>query len=422
MNSVHEAVNAARVNVENEKPYTVGGEANLSRVKLIIVGGFLGAGKTTAILGIAKHYMRFGLKVGIVTNDQGGGLVDLEYLRANGLETLAVEGGCFCCNFDEFTQKVAEFKRIGGADVVLAEPVGSCTDLVATIFKPLNVDRARSLGSFSKSFKLAPLSVVVDPKRVKRLMMQEAGGDRERAVDIPRAGGAIGDAGKNDGLEAFPTEVNYLFDRQLREAAIIAVNKCDLLSQAEAGEIIAFMREKYQGADVLPISAKTGDGLADWIGRFSDAGFAPGAPMDVDYGAYAKAEASLGWLNMTCGLASEVARDFNKMAAEYMEAVREKLRAANAEIAHLKCFCVARGGHFKASVTGLHEPLDIDAESPAPQDAANLYVNARANIAPPALKEICESALDMAFAGVSLSGVATECFAPAPPRPTHRIP
>ncbi|MBZ9686026.1 CobW-like GTP-binding protein [Clostridium estertheticum] len=51
--------------------------------ELIVVGGFLGAGKTTSILSIAKYLISSGKKVGIVTNDQGSELVDTNFSRKN---------------------------------------------------------------------------------------------------------------------------------------------------------------------------------------------------------------------------------------------------------------------------------------------------------------------------------------------------
>ena len=65
-----------------------------------MVGGFLGAGKTTTLARLAKHYMQQGLNVGIVTNDQADDLVDTNMLRSLGFEVGEVAGACFCCNFD----------------------------------------------------------------------------------------------------------------------------------------------------------------------------------------------------------------------------------------------------------------------------------------------------------------------------------
>ena len=69
---------------------------------LHVVGGFLGSGKTTAIIGAAKELIRRGKKVGIITNDQGKYLVDTAFFRAENIPTMEVTGGCFCCNFHEF--------------------------------------------------------------------------------------------------------------------------------------------------------------------------------------------------------------------------------------------------------------------------------------------------------------------------------
>ncbi len=46
-----------------------------------IVGGFLGAGKTTLILKAAKLLQSRGVKVAAVLNDQGDDLVDMELAR-----------------------------------------------------------------------------------------------------------------------------------------------------------------------------------------------------------------------------------------------------------------------------------------------------------------------------------------------------
>ena len=42
----------------------------------VMVGGFLGAGKTTALLRLAEHFTAQGRRVGLITNDQSQGLVD----------------------------------------------------------------------------------------------------------------------------------------------------------------------------------------------------------------------------------------------------------------------------------------------------------------------------------------------------------
>ena len=55
------------------------------QIKFIMVGGFLGAGKTTTLGRLAKYYSDQGLNVGVVTNDQAADLVDTNALRSQGL-------------------------------------------------------------------------------------------------------------------------------------------------------------------------------------------------------------------------------------------------------------------------------------------------------------------------------------------------
>jgi putative protein kinase ArgK-like GTPase of G3E family len=44
------------------------------RAKYLMVGGFLGAGKTTAISRFGRYLTELGLRVGLITNDQGNDL------------------------------------------------------------------------------------------------------------------------------------------------------------------------------------------------------------------------------------------------------------------------------------------------------------------------------------------------------------
>ncbi|MFT5435088.1 MAG: G3E family GTPase, partial [Myxococcota bacterium] len=118
-------------------------------MRVHVIGGFLGAGKTTAIGALARYYAERGERVAIVTNDQGHALVDTAALvdvlasksgsgsqerRTTGVTEIG--GGCFCCRFPELEDGLVAAAG-QGATVALAEAVGSCTDLVATVLSPL---------------------------------------------------------------------------------------------------------------------------------------------------------------------------------------------------------------------------------------------------------------------------------------------
>lgn len=126
------------------------------RPVIAVVGGFLGAGKTTLILSAARILEQRGQRVAAILNDQGDDLVDTYYAGAAGMACDQVTGGCFCCRFPDLVEaagRLLEYRP----DVIFAEAVGSCTDIVATTLRPL-------LRDHRDRFRIAPLTVVAHPR------------------------------------------------------------------------------------------------------------------------------------------------------------------------------------------------------------------------------------------------------------------
>ncbi|MCY2925588.1 MAG: cobalamin biosynthesis protein P47K, partial [Planctomycetota bacterium] len=147
----------------------------MAKVKMILVGGFLGAGKTTLLARAAEKLAGRGLKVGLITNDQAAHLVDTEQLRQAGREVKEVAGACFCCAFNKLLYVCDNLIAEHNPDVIIGEPVGSCTDLAATVIAPLKkfcADR----------FDVAPYSVLVDPGKLQETMGELATADVAAAV------------------------------------------------------------------------------------------------------------------------------------------------------------------------------------------------------------------------------------------------
>src|SRR5687767_1368490 len=195
-----------------------------------MVGGFLGAGKTTTIARLARQYQTQGKRVGVVTNDQAHDLVDTNALRSQGLAVEEVPGACFCCRFDDLVGRVGRLEESERPDVILAEPVGSCTDLVATVVQPLK-------DLYAGRFSVAPYAVLFKPSHGLRILRQE------------QAAG-------------FSPKAAYIFRKQLEEADAILINRIDEMSPAEREELAVLVRREYPGVPVLPVSARTGDGFA----------------------------------------------------------------------------------------------------------------------------------------------------------------
>src|SRR6059058_2020918 len=176
----------------------------MKRLRFVMVGGFLGAGKTTALARLARFYTARGQRVGLVTNDQAQDLVDTTSLRAQGFPVEEVAGACFCCRFDDLVGKVGQLQEGERPDVLLAEPVGSCTDLVATHVQPL-----RDL--YGDRFEVAPYPVLFKPSHGLRILRNEAGG-------------------------GFSPKAAYIFTKQLEEADAIVINRVDEMTPAALAE------------------------------------------------------------------------------------------------------------------------------------------------------------------------------------------
>ncbi len=139
-----------------------------TRPWIVLIGGFLGAGKTTLLLAAAKELAMRGLRSAVILNDQGEALVDTEYASLQGLATGEVTGGCFCCKFSELVRVMGKLRE-HSPNVIFAEPVGSCTDISATILHPLH--------EYSEFYRVAPFTVLVDPKRAESMLRDDADPD-----------------------------------------------------------------------------------------------------------------------------------------------------------------------------------------------------------------------------------------------------
>lgn len=359
------------------------------KTELAVIGGFLGAGKTTSILEISKILISEGKRVGIVTNDQGSSLVDTNFLKKSGLSVLEVTGGCFCCNFEEFSKKVDELSENMMPDIILAEPVGSCTDLVATIFKPLKL-------KYTKKFSLSPLSVIADPKRIRKLMLEESN---------------------------FPSEINYLFKKQLEEADIIVLNKIDTLPKGEADFMVSFLKQNFRGANVITVSAKDNRGIEEWISMVSGSPAPEKPSLSIDYITYGSAEGYLGWLNSTALLCSNEPHDANVLIDDFLGLAKDELKSKGLEIAHLKVYEISKEGFAKASITDTSDEINFDKRMHDKVIAATLIVNARVSSPPDILDKVISDALDYACRkyNVSINSMETRSFKPSQPNPRYRI-
>lgn len=361
------------------------------KIRFVMVGGFLGAGKTTTLARLARHFMGRGQSVGIVTNDQATDLVDTNTLRAQGFDVGEVAGSCFCCNFNEL---MATIERLGSAnqpDVILAEPVGSCTDLVATVIQPLK-------RMFDAEFSIAPYCVILKPSHGTRVL-------------------------KNAANAGFSPKAAYILKKQLEEADAILVNRVDELAPTEIDEIHRLVEAHTPGRPLLRVSAKQGTGFEALCELLDQEGDFGRRILDVDYDIYAEGEAELGWLNASIRVTSTVEFDLDELLLNVVRRLRTSLDTAGAETAHLKTIGLWEGFFGVANLVSRGQQPELSLPSRCRVKELDLIVNARVAIDPAVLTEHVTAAVNAACSERSATAKfqQTQSFRPGRPVPTHRF-
>jgi Ni2+-binding GTPase involved in maturation of urease and hydrogenase len=363
-----------------------------AQARYVMIGGFLGAGKTTAVAALAARLAGQGKRVGLITNDQGSALVDTAMLRAKGFATEEIPGGCFCCRFNSLVEAAEKLDAASSPDVFIAEPVGSCTDLVATVTYPLR-------RIYGDAYEVAPLSVLVDPVRAERIFGLSAGGK-------------------------FSDKVLYIYRKQLEEADLIVITKTDLLDATRLARLRATLGAAFPHARVLGASVRSGE-VDEWFAALDTT--APGLrpAMEVDYAVYAEGEALLGWLNATVQLAQAEGFDAETVLGWFARRIQAAL--GGAEIAHLKMTLSPDTGLGDVAVINLVRSdfvPELSLRLEAPVGSGQVIVNLRAEAPPEQLRDAVCGAIDALagdFPGLSARLDHLEHFRPGKPQPTHRV-
>ncbi len=339
-------------------------------MRVHILGGFLGAGKTTAMRALARYLEARGERVVVVTNDQGYALVDTTLLCREVAVVREIGGGCFCCKYAELETTLLAAEE-SGATVALAEATGSCTDLVATVLAPLAERHPGRL-------RIAPLSVFVDPWRVLEM---QAG--------------------------VFPEDVRYLFQKQIEEADVVVISRADL----HPPDLSAELRATCPRGAIVRVSGATGEGIAEWLAATSSG---TPAALSLDYDRYAAAEALLGWCNGRVRLRSTAPFSPTAVLTRFLEAL------ADVPVAHVKLTGVEpRMGTAALVRRGASPWLDTSGVPPQVREIA-WVVNARIALPPEQLSSLVREAMSNAAQPATAEWEEFTCFRPARPIPTCR--
>ncbi|WP_372365267.1 GTP-binding protein [Candidatus Uabimicrobium sp. HlEnr_7] len=362
----------------------------MSKARYVMIGGFLGAGKSTSILQIAKQ-LSTRYKVGLITNDQGASLVDTATFTAGGFAVEEISGGCFCCRFTSLMEAAQKLQKETTPDIFIAEPVGSCTDLIATVSYPLR-------RIYGNEFSIAPLSVVVDPIRAMRILDLQPG-------------------------KKFSPKVSYIYLKQLEEADIIVINKTDLLEEQQLISLQKTLEERFPNAEIISVSARHSHGVEQWIEEMMKRELGTATPMEIDYKIYAEGEALLGWLNCSVKLKSDYHFDGNDFLQKISQNIKENL--PQTEIAHLKMTLLPDGGNGQIGVVNLVRNDGVPEVSQTLLDylkSGDLTVNLRAEGDAQLLYDTVQKVLSeyQQQENIEVIFEHKEFFQPSEPVPTYR--
>ncbi len=174
-------------------------DVSLSRPPLVILTGFLGAGKTTTlnrVLG-AQHHRR----VGVIINELGRIDIDTRLVKSRSGDVMELAGGCVCHEVrvqSELWAAIAEVTRRGRPDVVVLETTG--------IAEPWSIlDGLEGLGADAPAVPAAVVCVVD----------AEAGGAQLARYEEARAQVEAADRVLLTKLDLAPAEATVALHREI---------------------------------------------------------------------------------------------------------------------------------------------------------------------------------------------------------------
>ncbi|MEO0360530.1 MAG: GTP-binding protein [Pseudomonadota bacterium] len=233
-------------------------------IPVTVIGGYLGAGKTSLV----NHLLRTadGLRLAVLVNEFGELPIDADLIEAEGDDVIAIAGGCVCCSYgDDLARALIDMARMDPRpDHVLIECSGVAIPSAVTGALTLQAD-----------YQPDGVAVLVDAETAQA-----------NAADV-----YVGDTVR----------------RQFAEADLLLLNKIDLVSGDAIDALAAWLGEQAPGASLLKIvegRAPRESVVGAALGReapaappprhgdvFETVAFAPPGPVDPEALARALAEA-----------------------------------------------------------------------------------------------------------------------------------
>jgi G3E family GTPase len=191
-------------------------------MRVLQIAGFLGSGKTTALLLIAKKLHHDHTKrVALVVNELGEIPVDGKVVEESELNVKTIGGGCICCEVSAtFQRTLGVIAREFSPDIVIAEPTG--------VAIPHQVKLVAAMGGRDYKVTLGPAIVLFDATRAE-LLSEDA--------------------------------LGKLIKAQLVDADYMVISKVDIATPEDIAHSIEMIGEVNPKAEIYKFSAITEEGL-----------------------------------------------------------------------------------------------------------------------------------------------------------------
>ena len=219
-------------------------------VKIVMLTGYLGAGKTTMLNNILANDQ--GIRAAVIVNDIGEVNVDASLIKDGGLSQtdslIPLTNGCICCTLsDDLAKQLGGIAESGDFDYSIIEASGICEPIPIAYTISAFCDQSKYEGN--APLDLDNIVAVVDCAR----MYDEFNGGKDLLED---------DIDEED--------IESLLIQQIEFCSTLVLNKTDLVNPDQIAELKAIVRSLQK--DAVIVEAENGDVPMDQIlntGRFS---------------------------------------------------------------------------------------------------------------------------------------------------------